>query len=46
MKITENYSFKIPPGENYAFLDKVLRDKQENYEKLKKIYIQAEPKIQ
>jgi hypothetical protein len=41
-----NFSFTIAQGENYAFLDKLLKDRQENDNKLKKIYIQAEPKIQ
>jgi len=45
-KMTENFSFIIALGEYYAFLDTVLKCKQVTDNKLKKLYIQAEPKIQ
>jgi len=45
-KTTENFSFIIALGGYYAFLDTVLKCKQVSDNKLKKLYIQAEPKIQ
>jgi hypothetical protein len=45
-RTTENFSFTIVQGEYYALLDKVLKGKQEIDNKLKKLYIQAESKIE
>jgi hypothetical protein len=44
--VTENFIFKIVQGEYYAFIYKVLKGKQETDNKLKKLYVQAEPKNQ
>jgi len=42
----ENFSFTVAQWEYYAFLDKVLKGRQKHDNKLKKLYIQAETKIQ